>query len=278
MKKSVGAKRYVEKTFCSLTDAAHCVGFDARTPADRVAEYLEEYAERTHGVALIDAREVAEDLLRKLTNPRILQEEWFRYNRNGGDPLHLRECVIDLFGYAEILDHRGTVYGVRFPNNCVLATEHYEPDFYEGEDARTMWQKYARHVSWLQHVRRGHIIWHTPFEDLTNHPVFFPLCAECTRANELVWGTIFLIEDGCDYEHSVKCGHCGVELAHCVLPETVFLQGDSASIALSGNCEICNEPLTKYYELDAYGNVEIYADKDLRDDLVGFLCPSCAID
>ena len=88
MKKLVGAKRYVETTFCSPTDVAHCVGFDAGTPANRVAEYLEEYAERTHGMTLIAAQEVAEDLLRKLTNPRILQEEWFRYNCDGGDPLN----------------------------------------------------------------------------------------------------------------------------------------------------------------------------------------------
>ena len=69
-----------------------------------------------------------------------------------------------------------------------------------------------------------------------------------------------------------------MELAHCVLPETVFLQGDSATEALSGNCEICNEPLAEHYELDAYGNVEVYADKDSRGDLVGLLCPSCAVD
>ena len=68
------------------------------------------------------------------------------------------------------------------------------------------------------------------------------------------------------------------DAAHCVLPETVFLQGDDASIALSGNCEICNEPLAKHYELDAFGNVQIYADKDPRGDLIGFLCPSCAIE
>lgn len=61
------------------------------------------------------------------------------------------------------------------------------------------------------------------------------------------------------------------------IAETVFLQGDSASIALSGNCEICNESLQEHYELDAFGNVQIYADKDPRGDLVGFLCPSCAI-
>ena len=58
--------------------------------------------------------------------------------------------------------------------------------------------------------------------------------------------------------------------------EDVFLQGDNAIEALSGNCEICNEPLVKHYELDAFGNVQIYADKDPRGDLVGFLCPSCA--
>ena len=61
------------------------------------------------------------------------------------------------------------------------------------------------------------------------------------------------------------------------LSETVFLQGDSASIALSGNCELCNEPLAEHYELDARGDVEMYADRDSRGDLVGFLCPSCAI-
>ena len=175
MKKLVGAKRYVEKTFYSLVDVAHCVGFDAGTPADRVTEYLEEYAERTHGVTLIDAQEVAEDLLRKLADPRILQEEWFRYNRNGGDPLHLRECVIDLFGYAEILDHRGTVYGVRFPNSCLVTTTHYEPDLYEGKEAEIMWEKYARHVSWLPYVSQGRIIWHTPLEDPKDHAIF-PLC------------------------------------------------------------------------------------------------------
>ena len=86
--KKLGARRYVERTFCSLADIAHSVGFDAGTPADRVAEYLEEYAARTHGVTLIYAQEVAEDLLAKLADPRVLQEEWFRYNRNGGD--HLR--------------------------------------------------------------------------------------------------------------------------------------------------------------------------------------------
>ena len=59
--------------------------------------------------------------------------------------------------------------------------------------------------------------------------------------------------------------------------ETIFLQGDNASIALSGNCEICNDPLAKHYELDTRGDVEMYADKDPRGDLVGFLCPFCAI-
>lgn len=275
--KRLGAKRYVEKTFCSLADVAHSVGFDAETPASRVAECLEEYAERTHGVRLIDAREVAEDLLRKLTNPQILQEEWFRYNRNGGDPLHLRELIIEPFGYAEILDHRGKIYAVRFPNSCVLTTEHYEPELYEGEDARTMWQKYARHISWLPHVCRGHIIWHTAHEDAQDHAIF-PLCAKCTNEEELVWGTIFKIEDGCDYEHSIRCEHCGVELAACVLPEEVFLQGDNAVEALSGNCGLCNEPLTEHYELDARGDVQMYAEKDHRGDLVGFLCPSCAIE
>ncbi len=226
MKKLVGAKRYVETTFCSPTDVAHCVGFDARTPANRVAEYLEEYAERTHGMTLIAAQEVAEDLLRKLTNPRILQEEWFRYNCDGGDPLNFRELIIEPFGYAEILDHDGRVYGVRFPNSCLLATEYYEPDFYEGKEAEIMWQKYARHVSWLPYVSQGHIIWHTPLEDAHDHTIF-PLCAECTLENELTWGTIFQIENGCDYEHSIRCEHCGIELTHCVLPETIFLQGDN---------------------------------------------------
>jgi hypothetical protein len=60
--------------------------------------------------------------------------------------------------------------------------------------------------------------------------------------------------------------------------EDVFLQGDYATEALSGNCEICNEPLTKHYELDAFGNVQMYAEIDRRGDLIGFLCPSCAID
>ena len=64
---------------------------------------------------------------------------------------------------------------------------------------------------------------------------------------------------------------------HCVLPETVFLQGDNASIALSGNCEICNESLQEHYELDAFGNLQMYAERDHRGDLIGFLCPSCAI-
>ena len=131
MKKLVGAKRYVEKEFSSLADIAHSVGFDAGTPANRVAEYLEEYAARTHGVTLIYAQETAEDLLRKLADARVLQEEWFRYNRSGGDPLRLRECVIDIFDYAEILDHEGKIYGVRFPNSCLVATAHYEPDLYE---------------------------------------------------------------------------------------------------------------------------------------------------
>lgn len=57
---------------------------------------------------------------------------------------------------------------------------------------------------------------------------------------------------------------------------TVFLQGDDAANALSGNCEMCNESLQEHYELDAFGNVEIYADKDPHGNLVGFLCPSCA--
>jgi hypothetical protein len=178
---------------------------------------------------------------------------------------------------AKILDHEGKIYGVRFPNSCLVATEHYEPDLYEGEEAEIMWRKYARHVSWLPYVSRGHIIWHTALEDAEDHAIF-PLCAECTRANELVWGTIFQIEAGCDYEHSIKCENCNVELAHCVLPETVFLQGDSASIALSGNCGVCNESLQEHYELDARGDVEMYTERDHRGDLVGFLCPSCAID
>ena len=273
--KKLGARRYVERTFCSFADIAHSVGFDAGTPADRVAEYLEEYAERTHGVTLIYAQETAEDLLRKLADARVLREEWFRYNRNGGDPLNFRELIIEPFGYAEILDHDGRVYGVRFPNSCLLATTHYEPDLYEGEDACIMWEKYARHVSWLPYVSRGHIIWHTPLEDPKDHAIF-PLCAECTMENELLWGTIFQIEDGCDYEHSVTCDHCGIELAHCVLPETVLLQGDDAANALSGNCGICNESLQEHYELDAFGNVQMYADKDPRGNLVGFLCPFCA--
>ena len=178
---------------------------------------------------------------------------------------------------TEILDHRGKIYAVRFPNSCLVATHCGEPEVYEGEDARIIWEKYVRHIYWLPHVCRGRIIWHTAFEDAEDH-VIFPLCAECTRANELVWGTIFQIEDGCDYEHSVKCENCNVELAHCVLPEEVFLQGDNAVDALSGNCEICNESLQEHYELDAYGNVEVYADKDPRGDLVGFLCPPCAIE
>jgi hypothetical protein len=216
--KKLGAKRYVEKTFCSLADIAHSVGFDAETPTDRVAEYLEEYAARTHGVTLIYAQETAEDLLRKLADTRVLREEWFKYNRNGGDPLHLRELIIEPFGYVEILDHRGKIYGVRFPNSCLVATEYYEPDFYEGEEAEIMWGKYARHIAWLPCVSRGHIIWHTALEDAEDR-VIFPLCAECTNEEELVWGTIFKIEDGCDYEHSIRCEHCGIELAHWVLPE-----------------------------------------------------------
>ena len=60
------------------------------------------------------------------------------------------------------------------------------------------------------------------------------------------------------------------------LSKTVFLQGDDAASALSGNCEICNKPLAEHYELDARGDVEMYADKDSRGDLVGFLCPVCA--
>ena len=62
------------------------------------------------------------------------------------------------------------------------------------------------------------------------------------------------------------------------LSETVFLQGDYATEALSGNCEICNEPLFDHYELDARGDLLMYAERDRRGDLVGFLCPSCAID
>jgi hypothetical protein len=275
--KRLDARTYLKETFRSVTDAAHSVWFDAGTPANRVAEYLEEYAARTHGVMLIDAQEMAEHLLQKLADARVLQEEWFRYACNGGDPLRLRENVIEPFGYAEILDHRGKIYGVRFPNSCLVATAYDEPDLYEGEDARTMWKKYARHVSWLQHVCRGHIIWHTAHEDAQDHEIF-PLCAECTQENELVWGTIFDVESGHDYEHSIRCEHCDVELAHCVLPETVFLQGDNAVEALSGNCGLCNEPLTEHYELDARGDLQMYADKDLRGDLVGFLCPSCAID
>ena len=58
---------------------------------------------------------------------------------------------------------------------------------------------------------------------------------------------------------------------------TVFLQGDNATEALSGNCEICNEPLFDHYELDARGDLLMYAERDRRGDLVGFLCPSCAI-
>ena len=58
--------------------------------------------------------------------------------------------------------------------------------------------------------------------------------------------------------------------------EDVFLQGDDAENALFGNCGICNEPLVKQYELDAFGNVQMYAEIDHRGDLVGFLCPSCA--
>ena len=59
--------------------------------------------------------------------------------------------------------------------------------------------------------------------------------------------------------------------------DEVFLQGDNALTALSGNCEICNEPLTKHYDPDAFGNVQMYAERDHRGDLVGFLCPFCAI-
>lgn len=210
--KKLGARRYVEKNFCSLTDIAHSVRFDAGISAERVAEYLEEYAARTHGVTLANTLQAAEDSLAKLADPVILQQEWFRYNRNGGDPLRIRECVIDLFGYAEILDHDERIYGVRFPESCVLATQCEEPDLYEGEEAEIMWRKYARHVSWLPYVSRGRIIWHTALEDLEDHAIF-PLCAECTRENELVWGTIFQIEDGCDYEHSIKCEHCDVELS-----------------------------------------------------------------
>lgn len=62
------------------------------------------------------------------------------------------------------------------------------------------------------------------------------------------------------------------------LSETVFLQGDDAANALSGNCGVCNESLQEHYELDAFGNVQMYADKDSHGDLVGFLCPPCAID
>ncbi len=61
------------------------------------------------------------------------------------------------------------------------------------------------------------------------------------------------------------------------LSETVFLQGDYATEALSGNCEICNKPLAEHYELDVFGNLQMYAERDPRGDLVGFLCPSCAI-
>ena len=58
--------------------------------------------------------------------------------------------------------------------------------------------------------------------------------------------------------------------------ETIFLQGDNATEALSGNCEICNESLQEHYELDAFGNVQMYAEIDRRGNLVGFLCPFCA--
>ena len=60
-------------------------------------------------------------------------------------------------------------------------------------------------------------------------------------------------------------------------PTTTYLQGDEANIIEESECDACGQMLAACYEADRYGNVEVFIRQSSNGDLIGLLCPQCAL-
>ncbi|GAB6156834.1 hypothetical protein JCM39194_00340 [Desulfotomaculum varum] len=60
--------------------------------------------------------------------------------------------------------------------------------------------------------------------------------------------------------------------------DTVYIQGDSArEFEYGGYCDACLRPANEWAEEDRFGNYEVYGAFDSQGNLIGFLCPQCAV-
>jgi hypothetical protein len=130
---------------------------------------------------------------------------------------HLLE---DLFDLMEALAPEGFWFGSQEGDGACFGFWRAEDLLYEGEEARIMWQKYARQHEVLARIGGqiipyawpgGHpmIYWHQAHESSE----IFPLCAGCTREHLLEYGVLWDVESGDLYDHDLPCDQCGQQLA-----------------------------------------------------------------